>query len=86
MVDRAEDLALIESLQIAGYAARVERAIVIGIEAYDWNCPQHITPRFTEAEIREMTSPWVAELAALRSAAAGECAEQDSDIGDGSRR
>jgi len=86
VVDRAEDLALIESLQIAGYAARVERAIVIGIEAYDWNCPQHITPRFTEAEIREMTSPWVAELAALRSAAAGECAEQDSDIGDGSRR
>ena len=31
-----------------------ERAIVIGIEAFDWNCPQHITPRFTVEEINEL--------------------------------
>jgi hypothetical protein len=21
------------------------------LEAFDWNCPQHITPRFTESEL-----------------------------------
>ena len=34
-----------------------ERAIVIHVEAFDWNCPQHITPRFTEAEIVRVTQP-----------------------------
>lgn len=29
---------------------RVERLFVIGVAAYDWNCSQHITPRFTESE------------------------------------
>jgi uncharacterized protein len=31
----------------------IERAFVIHVEAYDWNCPQHITPRYTAEEIRE---------------------------------
>ena len=26
------------------YRARVKRGIVIQVEAWDWNCPQHITP------------------------------------------
>lgn len=34
-----------------------ERAIVIHVEAFDWNCPQHITPRYTEAEILRVTQP-----------------------------
>jgi len=32
------------------YPALPERVIVLEVVAYDWNCPQHITPRFTEAE------------------------------------
>lgn len=28
------------------YPAQVERAFVIRVEAFDWNCPQHITPRY----------------------------------------
>lgn len=39
------------------YPAKVERAILITVEAYDWNCPQHITPRFTEAEIAAAVQP-----------------------------
>jgi hypothetical protein len=31
----------------------IERVFVIHVEAYDWNCPQHITPRYTAEEIRE---------------------------------
>ncbi len=33
------------------YGAVVERGLVIDIEAFDWNCPQHITPRYTLAEL-----------------------------------
>ena len=31
-----------------------ERGFIIEVEAFDWNCPQHITPRFTEAEIESV--------------------------------
>ena len=33
--------------------AVIERVFVIHVEAYDWNCQQHITPRYTLEEIRE---------------------------------
>ncbi len=36
-----------------GYKAVIERVFLIHIEAFDWNCPQHITPRFTADEIRD---------------------------------
>jgi len=40
-----------------GYKATTERVYVIRIEAFDWNCQQHIIPRFTEEEIREVLEP-----------------------------
>jgi hypothetical protein len=51
LVDEAEDPALIARLEDPAYRAQVERAVIIKVEAFDWNCPQHITPRYTEAEI-----------------------------------
>ena len=36
-----------------GYKAVIERVFVVHLEAYDWNCPQHITPRYTAEEIRD---------------------------------
>jgi predicted pyridoxine 5'-phosphate oxidase superfamily flavin-nucleotide-binding protein len=47
---RADDPALFE--RVAG-GAPAEHIFVLRVEALDWNCPQHITPRFTEEEIRE---------------------------------
>ncbi|CAN7377844.1 pyridoxamine 5'-phosphate oxidase family protein [Phenylobacterium sp. LjRoot219] len=47
------------------YPAQVERGIVIAIEGYDWNCSQHITPRFTEADIAAMLEPAQARMRAL---------------------
>jgi uncharacterized protein len=47
----------IERVADPGYEARPERVFVIHVEAFDWNCPQHITPRFTEAQIREALAP-----------------------------
>lgn len=47
--------------------ARVERGFVIAAEGFDWNCPQHITPRFTEAEIAQAVAPLHDRLAALEA-------------------
>jgi len=40
-------------VRVQGYKATIERVFVIHVEAYDWNCPQHITPRYTAEEIQE---------------------------------
>lgn len=42
-------------LAVPGYRARIEREIHIDVRAYDWNCPQHITPRFSIEEIAVTT-------------------------------
>jgi predicted pyridoxine 5'-phosphate oxidase superfamily flavin-nucleotide-binding protein len=54
----------IERLREPGKDA-VERAYVIRIEAFDWNCPQHIMSRFTEEQIREALAPFERRLAEL---------------------
>ncbi len=43
--------ALLERVADPTYSATVERALVFHVEAWDANCPQHITPRFTEEEV-----------------------------------
>lgn len=53
IVHEDEDPALIARLEVPDYRARVERGILIAVEAVDWNCPQHITPRYTEAQIQQ---------------------------------
>lgn len=45
-----EEPEMLARLEDPGYPAQVERGFVIEVAAFDWNCPQHITPRFTEAE------------------------------------
>ena len=66
IVDAADDAALAERLAVPGYPGRVERLVLIAVEAFDWNCPQHITPRFTQAELETALVPVRDELAALR--------------------
>src|ERR1700730_6626148 len=40
-----------------GEKTPIERVFVIHIEAFDWNCPQHITPRYTAEEIQGAVRP-----------------------------
>ncbi len=63
----SDDPADIAALMVPGYDAEPERAFVIDIVGFDWNCPQHITPRFTEAQISLATRPLLDELAQLRA-------------------
>jgi len=58
---------LIAKLQDPMYQATVERAMVLHVEAFDWNCPQHITPRFTMEEIREINAPLYEHIAQLEA-------------------
>jgi predicted pyridoxine 5'-phosphate oxidase superfamily flavin-nucleotide-binding protein len=67
LVEAADDPRLIERLADSDYPATVERAVVITVEALDWNCPQHITPRFTGAELEAALAPVRDEIAALRA-------------------
>lgn len=67
IVHEADDPALLSRLEVASYRARVERGILIRVEAWDWNCPQHITPRFTEAEIEQRMEALRAENAGLKA-------------------
>ncbi len=54
LLDEDTEAALLARLESADFRARVERGVVITVEAFDWNCPKYITPRFTEREAREL--------------------------------
>ena len=45
---------------------KAERIFRLTVEAADWNCPQHITPRFTESEIRDGLAPQLAVFEQLK--------------------
>ena len=64
-VDLADHPALAAALVDADYGAKVERAIIVEIDSYDWNCPQHITPRFAEREIERIVKPLQARIEEL---------------------
>ena len=61
--DAAKDW--ISKVRDPGYKATVERVFVIHVEAFDWNCQQHITARFTEEEIQEALEPFETRMQKL---------------------
>ena len=67
IIHESDDPELIAKLEVPTYRARVERGIVIRIEALDWNCPQHITPRYSKAEVDKLIAPLVDEIKTLKA-------------------
>jgi uncharacterized protein len=63
----AEAPALIESFRTTDKGDIIERVILIHVEAFDWNCPQHITPRYTLEELQEVLVPIREKLASLEA-------------------
>jgi predicted pyridoxine 5'-phosphate oxidase superfamily flavin-nucleotide-binding protein len=63
----AEARKLIEELRVPGEKSPAERAVLIHVEAFDWNCPQHITPRYSEAELAKLLEPMRHRLDALEA-------------------
>jgi predicted pyridoxine 5'-phosphate oxidase superfamily flavin-nucleotide-binding protein len=62
-----DDPALAKLVTVVGYKAKHERIFRLRLEAFDWNCPQHITPRFTEREVNEAVKPLRERLAQLET-------------------
>ena len=61
------DPALTELVTVAGYKAKLEGIFRLRLETFDWNCSQHITPRFTEQQISEAVHPLRERLAQLET-------------------
>jgi predicted pyridoxine 5'-phosphate oxidase superfamily flavin-nucleotide-binding protein len=47
--------------------SKIERLFLIDVVSFDWNCPQYITPRFTEAEVEAFVAPLKARIAELEA-------------------
>ena len=77
IADLADDPAAVIALMPADYRAAPERAFFVDVIGWDWNCPQHITPRFTEAEISAAIRPMVDERNRLRAEIATLRADKD---------
>lgn len=67
IVELGRDSTLTELVTIPGYRAKIERIFRLTLEAFDWNCPQHITPRFTEQQVSEAVQPLRDRLAHLET-------------------
>jgi hypothetical protein len=65
--DLAAEPRLAEQLDLGDYKGRPERAFTIRLDAFDWNCPQHITPRYTAEEVRAASAPILARLTELEN-------------------
>jgi uncharacterized protein len=65
--DIAADPGLAARLALPGYKAKIERAFVLRLETFDWNCPQHITPRYTESDISVAVASLTSRIAELEA-------------------
>jgi len=65
VIDAKDAPEIIEKLTVPDYKAKIERAMILHVEAFDWNCPQHITPRYTTDEIKQMLAPMNEHIAKL---------------------
>lgn len=66
VIDARDAPELIAQLQDPHYEAQIERAMLLRVTAFDWNCPQHITPRYTLEEVRELNAPLHKQIADLK--------------------
>ena len=65
LVDAKEDVLLMSKLRDPAYRALPERAVVLSIEALDWNCPAHIPQRLTVEELQPHLKPLHDQIASL---------------------
>ena len=62
-----DDPTLTALVTIPDYKAKLERIFRLRLANFDWNCPQHITPRFTEQQVSEAVGPLRDRLAQLET-------------------
>jgi len=62
-----DDAGVLEKLAVPGYRAAVERGLLITVEAFEWNCPQHIAERVTLEEVQGMSATLLSRIADLEA-------------------
>ena len=62
-----EETEILTKLTPADNQVRIERGFLMTVEAFDWNCPQHITPRFTTEQVAAAITPLRNRIAELES-------------------
>lgn len=67
IVEGKEAEPLINQLRMPDYPAKIERVVWIHLEAFDWNCQQHIPPRYTLPEIEQAVAPLRKRIAELEA-------------------
>ncbi len=67
VLDAREHPELVEQLAAPAERRLVERIFRVAVEAFDWNCPKYITPRFTAAEIEASVAPLRRRIAELEA-------------------
>jgi ferredoxin-NADP reductase/predicted pyridoxine 5'-phosphate oxidase superfamily flavin-nucleotide-binding protein len=75
-VDARTEPALLAKLELPDFRAPIERGIVIRVEAFDWNCPKYITPRYSQREVEALLEqarrqPLAAEKPSARALGTG---------------
>lgn len=55
------DLETLSKLSVDPKEAKSERSFLIHVDAFDWNCPKYITPRFSEDEVKKLIQPLLDE-------------------------
>jgi uncharacterized protein len=65
VLDARENPEWVERVAAPAERRLVERIFVVDVVGFDWNCPKYITPRYTEAEVREVITPLQDRIAAL---------------------
>lgn len=61
----------LRAVELPDYRARVEHVATLEVEAFDWNCPQHITQRFTAEQVAAASAPLRERIAALETEVQG---------------
>ena len=67
IVELQDDPVLHDLLDLNEYKFKPERMMVFHVEAYDWNCPQHITPRYTVQDIEKAFADHLEHIAKLQA-------------------
>ena len=76
VVNERNEPDMLAKLELADFRAPVERGIVIQVEAFDWNCPKYITPRYNQRDVESL-------LAQARQQKAAEVQHTPASLGNG---
>lgn len=79
--DARDALELTEKLVVPDYNAKIERVMILRVEAFDWNCPQHITPRYTLEEVKAIAAPLYERISELEAEVAKLKQDSESEAG-----